>query len=131
MTKQYIDIAGKWAIILAYSIGLQDLDEIASWLEALGCTESEIRRACRVAMSTNSGFTFSNHNLRMSVVCISRATSEEQWWDTMVHELKHVQSHICEYYDVPESSEDAAYLIGYQMRRVLAHKKPPALIADG
>jgi hypothetical protein len=32
---------------------------------------------------------------------------------TLVHELKHVQSHICEYYNVSESGEEAAYLIGY------------------
>jgi len=33
--------------------------------------------------------------------------------NTIVHEAKHVQSHICEYYNVPEDSEEAAYLIGY------------------
>lgn len=35
-----------------------------------------------------------------------------------MHEAKHVQSHICKYYDVPEDSENAAYLIGYLVQRM-------------
>ena len=29
-----------------------------------------------------------------------------------VHEVKHMQSHICSYYNIDERSEEAAYLIG-------------------
>lgn len=35
-----------------------------------------------------------------------------------IHEAKHVQSHICSYYDIPENGEDAAYLIGYLVQRM-------------
>ena len=118
MIKHYVDIDGKWAVILAYDIGRDDLDEVSAWLDALGANEREIARARRVAMATNSGFTFSDPTLRMSVVCVSQATSPDQWWDTMVHELKHVQSHVCQHYHVAEDSEDAAYLIGYLMRQI-------------
>lgn len=119
MTKHYVDIAGKWSFILAYEIELTDLDEIASWLEAIGCDEESIRKACRVAMGTNSGFTFTNSDLKMSIMVISKATSMEQWFDTLVHEIDHLQGVICKYYDIKQDTEDAAYLQGYIMRKCI------------
>ena len=113
-----MNIADKWGVVVAYDITLGDADDIASWLDALGCGDAAIRRAIRTALSINSGFTFSNPDLRMSLLCVSNATGADQWWDTMVHELKHVQSHICDHYGVPEDTEDAAYLIGFLMREV-------------
>lgn len=44
---------------------------------------------------------------------IGIADSKEQFINTIVHEIKHLQSHICEYYNVSEKGEQAAYLIGY------------------
>ena len=132
MTKHYIGISGKWAVILAYGISESDWDEVEAWLEALGCSPREMRRAHRVIMQENSGFTISSARQRMSVVCISRTTSIEQWWDTLVHELKHVQSHVCDYYDVPDNGEDASYLIGYMMREIVARKiANGSMCADG
>lgn len=61
----------------------------------------------------NTGFTYSDSDYRMSVVCISETTSAEEFVNTAVHEAKHVQSHICEYYDIPEDGEEAAYIIGH------------------
>lgn len=37
---------------------------------------------------------------------------------SLVHEAKHVQSHICKYYHVEEDSEQAAYLIGYIVQKM-------------
>ena len=59
-----------------------------------------------------------NFNKRRSIVGISNVTSKEQLINTIVHEAKHVQSHICRYYDIDEYSEDAAYLIGYIVQRM-------------
>ena len=61
----------------------------------------------------NTGFTYSNSDYTMSIVCISETTSAEEFVNTAVHEAKHVQSHICEYYDIPEDGEEAAYIIGH------------------
>ena len=116
MIKRYVDIDGAWAFILAYNIELRDLDELASWLEALGSDEESISKACRVALGTNSGFTFSNNDLKMSVMAISNASSVEQWLDTLVHEIDHLQKTICDYYDVALGTEESAYLQGYIMR---------------
>ena len=38
--------------------------------------------------------------------------------NTAIHEAKHVQSHICEYYNIEEDTETAAYLIGHLVHRM-------------
>lgn len=119
MTKQYIDIVGKWAFVFAYDIKDGDQEEIAEWLRTLGCNERQVRKACRVATSVNSGFTFSRPELRMSVMVIAPASSEEQFFDTVVHEIDHLQTAICDYYGVEPGTEEAAYLQGYVMREII------------
>ena len=86
MIRQDIDIMGYWTIIIVYDVYLGE---------------------------ENSGFTHTNFNKRLSIVGIGKADSKKQFLNTIVHEAKHIQSHICMYYDVTEDSEDAAYLIGY------------------
>jgi len=86
MIRQDIDLDGYWDIIVVYDVYLGEI---------------------------NSGFTHTNFNKKLSIVAIGKADTKRQFLNTIVHEAKHVQSHICKYYDVPEDSEDAAYLIGY------------------
>lgn len=93
MIRQDIDITNYWKITIVYDIYLGEKD---------------------------TGFTHTDFNKHKSIIGISQTTSQEQFFNTLVHELKHVQSHICYYYDVAEDSEEAAYLIGYIMQK--AHK---------
>ncbi len=86
MIRQDIDIDGYWTIIAVYDVYLGE---------------------------KNSGFTHTNFNEKLSIVAIGKSDSKKQFLNTIVHEAKHIQSHICMYYDVPEDGEDAAYLIGY------------------
>lgn len=86
MIRQDIDINGYWKIIVIYNAYLG---------------------------KKNTGFTHSNLKNRVSIVGISKATSLEQLLNTIAHEAKHVQSHVCKYYKVKEDSESAAYLMGY------------------
>lgn len=119
MKKAYIDIAGKWAFVFAYRIGENDLDEISRWLDALGASKKDIRKACDVIMGINQGFTFTRSEQRMSVMCVSRASSKAQWYNTLVHEIDHLQHDICTYYDVPHGGEESAYLQGYIMQGIM------------
>lgn len=126
MYKHYLDIAGKWAFVFAYNIEEDDLAEIGEWLEALGAKPYEIVSAQGLLLKLNKGLTYSNTRLRMSVMCIGDATSKEQWWDTLSHEIDHLQDAILEYYGVEPGTEDAAWLQGYIMRLVVK-----AMKADG
>lgn len=97
MIRQDISVAGYWKIIMLYDVYLG---------------------------SKNTGFTYTNYDKKRSIVGIAETTSKEQFINTIVHEAKHVQSHICNYYSVSESGEKAAYLIGYivqKMFRVFKH----------
>lgn len=91
MIRQDIDIDGYWTIIILYNVYLD---------------------------KKNTGFTHTDFNKRRSIVGISISTSKEQFINTIVHEAKHIQSHICKYYNVKEDSEDAAYLIGYIIEKM-------------
>ena len=54
----------------------------------------------------------------MSIVYIGKTTKVEEFVNTTIHDAKHVQSRICSYYNIDESSEKAAYLIGYLVQRM-------------
>lgn len=120
MIKQYIAVANdKWYILIYYNVNINDADAIMDTLLSLGCPYSSAKKSVNIlTRHRNTGMTYTDTDNRFSFMCISLATSKAEMFNTVVHELKHVQSHICEYYDVKESSEEAAYLIGYMARRV-------------
>lgn len=96
MIRQDISIDGYWDIIICYGVYLRE---------------------------KNSGFTHTDFRKKRSIVGIGLADSKRQLINTIVHEAKHVQSHICRYYDVPEDGEQAAYLIGYIVMRMYSSFK--------
>jgi len=91
MIRQDIGINGYWKIIVVYDVELGQKD---------------------------SGFTYTDFKRRQSIVGIGKSTSNSQLLNTITHEAKHVQSHICKYYNVKEDGEDAAYLIGYIVQQM-------------
>lgn len=119
MYKHYLDIVGKWAFVFAYNVKEDDLGEIGDWIEALGAKPREIRRTKKLLRRLNKGFTFSSATLRMSVLVVGDATSLDQWWDTLSHEIDHLQDAVMQYYDVEAGTEDAAWLQGYIMRLIV------------
>lgn len=119
MTAQYIKLGHRaWNILIYYNADINNFVEIENSLRSLDCPDKDIEEVYRVLHRKNTGFTFSNTDYKMSIVCIGRATNVSQFVDTAVHEAKHVQSHVCEYYGISEDSEKAAYTIGYIVRQM-------------
>ena len=120
MIKQYIVVADdKWDIYIYYNTNTYDADEIMDILLQAGCPYDSAEQSVNILTNQlNTGMTFTNMKEKVSRIFLSMATSKSQMFNTAVHELKHVQSHICEYYNVDESGEQAAYLIVYIARRV-------------
>lgn len=89
--RQTIDIKGYWKLVVLYNVylGIQ-----------------------------NVGFTYTVTDKRTSIVAIGECSSKEELINTIVHEAKHVQSHICNYYSIPEDGEKAAYLLGYIVQKM-------------
>ena len=119
MITQYIQLGEQdWGVLVYYNVGEEDFASVINSLEALDCTDDDVRAATKTLKKENTGFTFSNSEYKMSIICIGPSSDISQFVNTAIHEAKHVQSHICSYYDIPENSEDAAYLIGYLVQRM-------------
>lgn len=111
--------ANKWYVMCVYDIRNEDdLTEVEGILLASGCDNSQINVVLQTLQKPNTGFTFTSFSEHFSVIIISHATSAEQMYDTIQHELKHVVEHISEYYDVCPRSEEAAYLQGEIARNI-------------
>lgn len=113
----YINIQNKWQCY--FFLNKKELPLMLHTLKKFNLSRSSMENTVDIMNSVNSGITNSNLRSRVSIVGISSASNIGQWFDTLVHELKHVQSHICEYYGISEHGEQAAYLIGYLMRQFI------------
>lgn len=119
MIAQYIQLGKKsWNVLVYYGVYEEDFVEVEDALTQIGCSERTIHKALKALTKENTGFTFSNSKYKMSIVCVGPSSDVSQFINTAIHEAKHVQSHICSYYDIPEDSEDAAYLIGGLVQRM-------------
>lgn len=121
MITHYIDVADKWGVLFIYDFDWNDVDEMAAIMDSFGMSERNIRKSMRILFDKNTGMTVSREDLRMSAIFVGCPTSVEQFADTIAHETDHVQSAICDYYNVPYGSEDAAWLQGYIIRGI-AHE---------
>lgn len=119
MIAQYIQLGKRgWNVLVYYGVGEVDFIEVEDSLLQLECSKKYINKAFKVLKNENTGFTFSNSDYKMSIVCIGISSDISQLVNTAIHEAKHVQSHICSYYQIDEASEQAAYLIGYLVQRM-------------
>ena len=120
METAYIDVDGKWGVIICYDFGMSDWDDMRAIMRTFGMGEGNVRDAIRVLSGYNSGMCVSRSDIRMSCIFIGDATSPEQWWDTLAHELlDHAKASIKDYYGVHERGEDSAWLTGYLMRMLV------------
>lgn len=119
MIAQYIQLGKRgWNVLVYYGVTENDFVEVADSLMQLGCSKKDTKKALNVLKKKNTGLTFTNPEYKMSIVCIGSASDLSQFVNTAIHEAKHVQSHVCSYYDIDENSETAAYLIGYLVQRM-------------
>lgn len=143
MKSEYIDVKGKWGIVVCYDLMRKDVREMRALMEALGLERESYMRvsvyrkgdnvdvgiddALRMLLyQKNTGMCITNMDLKMSLVFIGEATSQDQWWDTIAHEvLDHAKVAILDYYHVSLRGEDSAWLTGYLMRKVVQLIAPP------
>ena len=124
MIKSVIDIAGYWSIVLFVDVDYDKFNVIESALTDILAPISIIDEIYyKISYKLNSGVTFTNSEYRSSVVCINKGSTKEQVINTISHEADHVQSAICDYYNVSLDSEDAAYLMGYIVGKMYYHSR--------
>lgn len=120
MTTEYIDIEGKWGVVICHNLYRRDVRDMRAYMESFGLPDEKIDEVIRILLyHDNTGYCINSFRLRMSLIFIGSATSEDQFWDTVGHELYHCQQSILDYYNVSKDSEDAAWTYGYLMRKAV------------
>ena len=120
MKTEYIEIPqDNWGIVIIYDYDDTDWYDLAAVMESFKLQPHKIEKALDVLSKRNTGMTISRFDIRMSVMFISNATSEKQWYNTAFHECKHVADAILDYYGVRYDSEEAAYLTGFIAEQII------------
>lgn len=120
MIQQFITVGkDKWDVVVCYGTSEEDREYLYDLLLEHRCPSVVAKHGVDIVTSRlNTGMTYTDDIHKTSIVYISDATSSDQFVNTAIHEAKHVQSHICAYYNVNESSERAAYLMGYLVQKM-------------
>lgn len=116
----------EWGVVCCFDFDVdEEYDVMYEQIRSFGMTQRNIEKALAILSNYNTGMCVSNKTLKMSAIYISKATSPEQFWDSVVHELAHCVVAIIDSYDVPYYSEDAAYLSGFLMRQFVSKVGEP------
>lgn len=119
MKTHYIEIPkDRWGIIFIYDFDILDADEMAAIMDSFGLPDKKIRHSMRVLQEENTGMAISRADLRMSVIFVSKASSIEQFADSVSHEALHVTRAILDYYGIPCDNEDESWTLGYIVRQI-------------
>lgn len=118
MISQYFSIKGYWNVVIYYNVSSNSIYHVENILQSIGCKQHDIDEICGALLRIDCAVTYTKPYDRLSIICFSRNSSDEQLVNTIVHEAKHLQSHICDYYGVREDGEQAAYLIGYIVQKM-------------
>ena len=119
MENKYIDVGKKWGVVVNYDYDLMDYDEMWAIMRSFGLTSKNADKALKILSNYNTGMAITNDDLKMSTIFISKASTPSEWWNTAIHELKHVADAIISYYGVEWDGEDAAYLTGHMTKQLV------------
>ena len=103
----------EWKVTILYETTCDDIDFIIETLIGINCPKNYINKAldnleeCKL----NSGLTYSNLNLRSSVIIINKTSSFSQLINTIAHEYYHLICHISDILRI-EDEEELANLNG-------------------
>lgn len=117
MTEQYFyiekEIPEQWWV-MAY-LGVKtpsDYDKIYGTLLASGFSKERAESTILELKKPNTGYTLSDMARRASIFVVSHATNYVEFFNTVAHELQHLTSNICDYFDINHNGENAAYIQG-------------------
>lgn len=103
-----------WNIIIYYTVNDTDKIEILDMLKAFKCdvnTLESIKSNLDKAV-LDTGFAYSSYSKLCSIIVIHKSSSIGEFINTLEHEKKHLETHICEALDINPYSEEAAHMSG-------------------
>lgn len=107
-------IMNDWTCEFYFAMGSYRRKEILGQLVSCHAPGSILRRVSRNmrADKLNTGFTFSNCDIRKSVIVIGNSSSGSEFLNSFVHELRHLTDDIARADGMQLSGEPVAYLSG-------------------
>ena len=91
MIAQYIQLKDHvWNILVYYNVDKYDFVEVADSLKQIDCPKKDIKKSLNLLRRKNTGFTFSNSDYKMSIICVGPSSDVSQFVNTAIHEAKHV-----------------------------------------
>ncbi len=112
MTRDEIILENGWRVSFYYEATPYNAEEILTHLNDIGCNGETFATACDnlTAKLTNTGLCYSGDG--ESVVVVGRATSDVQFFNSVVHEMMHLSVHIALALGIDLNGEEICYLAG-------------------
>lgn len=113
-------------IIVYYWAGPDDAYEILQTLQRFGCSDRALRAARNNLHGPmlDTGLTYTNEQVRGTVIVISRCSSPEEFWNTLDHEKGHAAQHIGSAIGLDYAGEEQQYLAGELSREMYPAAQP-------
>lgn len=126
MKTAYLDLDSSWAVVVVYDYDVDyEYEELSAVLESFNVKPKDVRRSLNILSAPNTGMCVSFPEVKMSLAMISNATSNDEFFSTVAHELYHATCGIIRYYNEKMCSEDAAYTMGELMRQFVTEVAVP------
>lgn len=103
-----------WLIKAFIDTTSSDADEILDELKCMGADMDVMLKAYKNLRSgeKNTGLTYASPWNRTTIIVVSRATSSEEYFNSIVHEIAHAGVYTCDALGIELKSEEAAYFQG-------------------
>lgn len=114
-----------WLVKAYINSDVSDADLILGELLSVGADMDTMRLAFHNLRGgkKNTGLTYTSLWYRTTILVVSQSTSAEEFFNSLVHEISHAKTHICEYLGIDLTSEEASYFSGGLARDLFPHVK--------
>lgn len=113
IVKTYIDTTSDDANVI-----IEELHSVGANMDTMSLAYKNLRGGL-----LNTGLTYTSPYYRETVIVVSRATNAEEFFNSLVHEMCHAKTHICDYLKIDLKSEEASYFIGGLARDLFPYVK--------
>lgn len=113
--KYNINVKGEnWQITTFFPLTCYHVKEIMQELSLIDCNKTDMRKAWKNLTSgkMNNGLTFSNYELRKSVIVFAMSDSKEEYFNLVLHELHHLAVQIGVANNMDLEGEGVCYING-------------------
>lgn len=125
ITHVFIIWQHNWLVKAYINSDESDADLILGELWSVGADMDTMRLAVKNLRSSkkNMGLTYTSGWHRTTIMVVSESTSAEEFFNSLVHEMCHAKTHICDCLGIDLKSEEASYFIGGLARDMFPHVK--------